>query len=598
MKQKQKKLQQSSLPTFLPRILSMGSLELIYIINFTKEELVHFNLEMSTLKRIDQLQFLKDNQAIWNSVQLITNNYMINLLLYINKTNEQKSYIDYLAYQLPQYSNEESVFSEMFTIVNEFHFLFINEQSLYLPSKFSITLLIMGDGQISQFTIGSPSTNNQNQIKPLDNKQHSKDHDRTIKVSDKESSFNQIKLKCLQYEYFIVNIDDALYINPIDTFIELLTYMKIEYNSNIIIKYRNVNKEFTSHEEMICLNKIYLLTDTFIFDLNDSINLFNQHYQSFTTNTKQKMVIDEKNVLDYFSSTITCGGALSLCNSKIGLFIDDFNNKIDMLEIPNNGQVNKFCYDFKPYPKINHSNVELIQQYKNSLSQDNNQLKSIFFGAFLSRLCFSRDKTKGIETLYPAYLAGIEIVKRILELKINTLPYPTLSAFYLVKLSKNEIDMEIRKQKLTKKENKFVLDCTNMEKSKMKYYVPLFDYNLHEYFSSNYVQKELLNKGFINSKGFVNYDPMYHNVMKTKVNSERSINSKRKQQPECVYDKYVNLTKEHKNRILKSVPPTVKKLPTGQCEVMDKLKLLPNCKHKDLKNANKKCIIMIILLLI
>ena len=58
-------------------------------------------------------------------------------------------------------------------------------------------------------------------------------------------------------------------------------------------------------------------------------------------------------------------------------------------------------------------------------------------------------------------------------------------------------------------ENKFVLDCLNAEKSKMKYYVPLFDYNLHGFFGSKYIQSELLKKGFITNKGYVNYDPYY-----------------------------------------------------------------------------------------
>lgn len=592
MKQKRKN-PQTMISSFLPRILSMGPLDLMYIIHFTEDELEHFKLDMNTLNSINQLTFLKRNQAIWNTIQLLTNNSMINLLLYINKTNEQKSYIDYLAYQLPQYSKEESEFSEMLTTINEFHFLFINDQSLYIPSEFSISLMIMGGGQIKKFKIGTPATKDMAQDQRVDDnqKQQSKKNDKTIKVSNTESTFNQIKLKCLQYEYFIVDIDDAIYIKPIDTFIEFISYMKIEYNSNIIIRYRNVNKQFTTHEEMICLNKIYLLTDTFILDFKDATCLFDQHYQSFTTNKKQKIVIDEQNLLHYFSSTITCGGALSLCNSKLGLFIDDFNRKVEMVEIPNSGQVTRFSYDYKPYPKINHINIDLIHQYKTILNQNNDELKSIFFGGFLGRLCFNRKKIKGIETLYPSYLAGIEIVKRILELKVNNLPYPIVPEFYLVKLTQTKIDSEVKKNHLAKKEDKFVLDCTNIKKSKMKYYVPLFDYNLHEYFSSDYVQKELLNKGFINSKGFVNYDPipLYRNVMKPKIKRQRAKSSK-KNQSEIVYNKYVEATKEHKHRILRSVPPTVKKLPNEQCEVMDKLKIIPICKHKDLKNSNKKCI--------
>ena len=76
-------------------------------------------------------------------------------------------------------------------------------------------------------------------------------------------------------------------------------------------------------------------------------------------------------------------------------------------------------------------------------------------------------------------------------------------------IKNEEINDYVKKEYYNKKENKFVLDCTNLEKSKLKYYVPLFDYNLNEFFGNKLIRKELVNKGFINSKGFINYDPLY-----------------------------------------------------------------------------------------
>ena len=66
------------------------------------------------------------------------------------------------------------------------------------------------------------------------------------------------------------------------------------------------------------------------------------------------------------------------------------------------------------------------------------------------------------------------------------------------------------------KENGFVLDCTNKQKSTMKDYVSLYDYHLKTFFSSEYVRKDLKSKGFINTKGFIMYDPVHRNVMGTK----------------------------------------------------------------------------------
>ncbi len=72
---------------------------------------------------------------------------------------------------------------------------------------------------------------------------------------------------------------------------------------------------------------------------------------------------------------------------------------------------------------------------------------------------------------------------------------------------------ELDKLKIEDKEVGFVLDCTNKNKSALKDYVSLYDYNLKEFFSKENIRKNLENKGFINSEGYIMYDPLYKNVM-------------------------------------------------------------------------------------
>ena len=67
------------------------------------------------------------------------------------------------------------------------------------------------------------------------------------------------------------------------------------------------------------------------------------------------------------------------------------------------------------------------------------------------------------------------------------------------------------------KENGFVLDCTNKQKSTMKDYVSLYDYHLRSFFSSETIRKDLKSKGFIDSKGFIMYDQEHRNAMRGKI---------------------------------------------------------------------------------
>ena len=56
--------------------------------------------------------------------------------------------------------------------------------------------------------------------------------------------------------------------------------------------------------------------------------------------------------------------------------------------------------------------------------------------------------------------------------------------------------------------------CKN--KSAIKDYVSLYDYNLKDFFSSDIIKKNLQDKGFINSEGYIMYDPVYRNIMGSK----------------------------------------------------------------------------------
>ena len=88
-----------------------------------------------------------------------------------------------------------------------------------------------------------------------------------------------------------------------------------------------------------------------------------------------------------------------------------------------------------------------------------------------------------------------------------------MKVFIKSKLVTKKILKDLEKFASGGKEDGFVLDCTNKQKSTMKDYVSLYDYHLKTFFSSEYVRKDLKSKGFINTKGFIMYDPVHRDVM-------------------------------------------------------------------------------------
>ena len=603
-------------------ILSLGHYDIDYYITLSEEDMLKFHIEdVTQLKKYEDISFIIENQYLWQKIQLKTENRFINLLLYLNKisNNSNKKYLEFIPYEEPVFYNE--AVKNMLKTVNDFNFFFVNNCSLNPETKkyFSLTIKYNDQQTIFNFDKGENDNEIQKESGEEKNKEEGKKGETYLK--NENNPFNKIKCDCPQYNYFICSIEESLSIQPYEDFIEFVIYAKLNYGALLAIEYGNISDNFNDKESMTLLNKLYLITDIFLFDEIDAIYNFKKHYEIFTkekskkkyfangenlsdeqsqnnksefnddiksqisiqNNIKQKNLnrynsvtrrrkdMTVKDLFEYFKKTIACNGALSILNSKLGIFLDVNFSKVTFIEVPMNIKATLLSYDIKPYPKLSHNNVDLVELYKGILRQKRDFFKSIFFAGILNKIFHIKRKNFGMDVLYSGYLTGHEIVKRLLHLTTNEIPFPDNPKFYLVKINDNEVDEYVKKEYYNKKESKFVLDCTNLEKSKLKNYVPLFDYNLHEFFENKAIQKELANKGFINSKGFVNYDPYYRKGMG--VPKKNVLRNSSASNPNILIKKQVesNLKNMKKRILLNPVIPTKVKLPVIQCRVTEKI---------------------------
>ena len=562
-------------------ILFLGHFDAEYNLELTEQELAKFNIEnIENLHDSKDLKFLVENQNLWNKIDISSSNDILNCALFLSRVlGEPKIKVDYLTFEKPKFSVEEEDFKNIFMFVNKKFNLRLIPKALKgdVQCKFKLNLKC-GD-KIKNFEIGNGSVeedyyeneeNDDDQLRKKNGESKINNyHNNNDNNNDNEET---IFTKChitKKYNYFLCKIDDAKDIEKIEDFIKFITDLKINKSTNICIIFNDTSEQFDGDDEMKNLNKIYLLTDTFLMDTNSALKCFNIHYKKFTNNKKNEKEMTEKDLIDYFSATICCGGALSILNSKISFFVDENFSKITIIEVPMNGKANVLNYEIRPFPKINHSNIDSIDNFKKTLRENREFFKAVYFGGFFSKFATCKNKIKGNEIFYPSHLTGVEILKRILDLSVNNMNLPLNQRFYIVRLNQKEINEYLKQEAIAKKEGNFVLDCTNVNKSKMKYYVPLFDYNLHEYFATKSVQKDLLNKGFINSKGFVNFDPLYRAGMRDAIRKKKRSSSLNKEKEKIL--KQIKKNEENnKERILRSVSPTNKKLPTGDCYVIGK----------------------------
>jgi len=251
------------------------------------------------------------------------------------------------------------------------------------------------------------------------------------------------------------------------------------------------------------IKKLYDLSDIFFFDENQANKLFDNHLKTFS---KKKGInkIKKNEVYDYFISSI----AGNTKGDKVGLFLKDLEN----FTIVNcsNKIGNHETIDSTLYPRKTIRNIDLINRYKSSIEQNKDEFYSIFCSLMIGA---GSDPSKSLEEeIKVGFINALDIIKKELECSKTNIIFNEKRLINFKALKQNSL-YNRTSYSLKGKENGFVLDCMNKEKSKLKPYLALDDKNLKLFFSSKYNWKSLVTKGFIDRKGYIMYDKEYREVL-------------------------------------------------------------------------------------
>ena len=345
-----------------------------------------------------------------------------------------------------------------------------------------------------------------NEINNYDQKENKKEIPEIIKTQEKiltvYERFNYDFSGC---DYFYIDMNEIIELNKFDfsisDFHELIKNIVNNYKEiQIIINYPNIinNISMLQLDAIDILNEIIGLTDIHIFDKIDALALFNliSHINSEGDNPE-----DKKNLEELFIKEVK---KKRKSHPKIGIFLDEFK-RVTIIEQQSCSNLILFHtdYEFNLFPMNLSKTVK--EDYMKLLVVHYDVLKSVFLGGFLSR--YLNKKSFNL-----SFSSGKESLKNILELFKYNLDFPVDPSFYLIKIFDNlKIPDEEEKLK-QKKEQHFVLDCSNILTSKMKEYNPLYDQSLQNYYSSKPRRDYLKKLGFINKRGNILQDPEKKNL--------------------------------------------------------------------------------------
>ena len=345
--------------------------------------------------------------------------------------------------------------------------------------------------------------------------------------------------------------------------------------------------ESKEEKEMKDLNNLYYLTDLYFFDFKQAIEDFSKHYKCFTSD-KSKQSINKQKLHDYFISGIASGTKKEVDGDKYGFFLEDCVKYYVIHANKKKAKKNEF--DCQLFPKINHNNINLIEEYKNIIKKNVNNYVSIFITFIISGVASTGAVSN--EVIIGAFLNALELVKRKVECEKNKINL-TEKDLMKFKLSEKNLADRIKELNLGNQEDDCVLDCTNKEKSELKEYVPLYDYHLVYYFRSDVNQKELKKKGFINDKGFIMYDPVHRKRMRSDLLSKKLNEEETQKKVESnimnidigsrIKDKEIDSSKINKDNNL----ATIKKLPKSKYGIVKKKEKTKKKKEGKEKNENE-----------
>lgn len=246
-----------------PKIIGLGIIKLDFYININDDLIKTHKIDLAKINNPKDLLFISESPELLDLVQISTTDTLINILLYLNKANIQKSFVELITLNALRFKPEEEHIRKIFSYVTEHNYLFTNEMSVAtVPNKLSFAIK-SGKKLLKYFDICA-------------------DYDPFAEEFKKE----EINLNAIEASSKVItaaNADKSLK----DSSDIKIHDEKINISKNLIINNENNFDNFTNHENSKNLD------DNLNINLNNEADINNQvHNQS--ENKEDSKLMGEK----------------------------------------------------------------------------------------------------------------------------------------------------------------------------------------------------------------------------------------------------------------------------------------------------------------
>lgn len=458
------------------KIIGLGPLQLELVLLLTKQQSEQFKIKLSEINSIEDCKsFLQNEKTILDLIGIKSSNVAINSLLYLNKVTKRKSFVEYLLLSQPVY--EFPFMSSIVQHVTEQNYFFLLENNFFpFPTRISFSIKVLGEKDV-----------------PIETK--SFDLCPNIKTPLPEfltetNLHDRFNCDLGTADYFLIDLNDIIKLNCAVSSMTIVHFFKSLIESNKNLRIITIMPDTLDISNQM-IEEFMFITDIFVMERKGTLAMIEQ-----IDNVKEEYKSHhKKNDELYFIKEIRN----RINRSKTGIIIDNLKTVTIIHQLPGTKIVSyhsSFELDFFP------SNISegLYNDYMKLTNVNYKELKSIFLGGFISELIYDRSFICCIRM-------GEEILKRAIEIFRFGMEFPLDEDFYEISKQMEEKEKDKSKDKLPNKEKNFILDCINIQTSKLKEYNSFYDKNLAKHFSSKNVRNHLRKVGFINGDSNILLDP-------------------------------------------------------------------------------------------
>ena len=527
-----------------PTIISLGSsLNIKLILSLEEKQYESLGINYYEIKKTEDLKKLYPSpipnscqiqlQKLTSLIELHSNNFLLNSLLFINHSSPRKIPIKYIIPFSPKFPNELNFIYNIIKSITEANHIYIEDANLLdIKPKIIFCLKLINNDIVVEEKSFIICNENHFGSKNKDNSEENKNNE----MNEINYIYDGDLFKGLNFNFhcdYFFSSTKELFNCKKDDEDEVIDFLKkIKGKSPKMKICTNFEEDFNDKENIFFIKNLFELSDIYIFEKKQVIEFYDKifSYEEPEHESDQKNIIkiaennnltEEKILEEFFLYKIQQKPVKDIPNMKLAIFLDNLQEIFLIEQNPKTELVtNNIRKQIKIMPQT--MNDSDIQNYNEILKSKYPSIKSVYIGSFLNHL-FKQEKQDSYNLCFKT---ASKCTTRYLEILKFGLDVPSVQKYYEIRFPR-PIKKKINKEEIKNKqlESRFILDCTNLNRNKISTYNSILDENCRNFFNSRITLKHLFKQGFINKKGML-VDPQRKNEILGFVKNANGKNNK------------------------------------------------------------------------